>query len=49
MKQNSKKLYAGNLSTNFTEEAISELFGLKSTEYLCQNCGVEMPIDKNTD
>ena len=27
---------------------MSCLFGLKSTEYLRQNCSVEMPIDRNT-
>ena len=49
LKQNSKKLYVGNLNTNVTEEDINELFGLKSTEYLRQNCIVEMPIDKNPE
>ena len=48
LKQNSQKLYVGNLDTNVTKEDINELFGLKSTEYLGQNCSVEMPIDKNT-
>ena len=48
LKQNCKKLYVGNLNPNVTEEDINELFGLKSTEYLRQNCSVEMPIDRNT-
>ena len=48
MKQNSKKLYAGNLNTNVTEKYIDALFGLKSTEYLRQNFSVERSIDKNT-
>ena len=48
LKQNCKKLYVGNLNPNVTEEDINELFGLKSTEYLRQNCSIEMPIDRNT-
>ena len=48
LKQTCKKLYVGNLNPNVTEEDINELFGLKSTEYLRQNCSVEMPIDRNT-
>ena len=48
LKQNCKKLYVGNLNPNVTEEDINELFGLKSTEYLRQNCSVELPIDRNT-
>ena len=48
LKQNFKKLYVGNLNTNVKEEDINELFGLKSTEYLRQNCSVKMPIDRNT-
>ena len=48
LKQNCKKLYVVNLSPSVTEEYISELFGLKSSEYLRQNCSVEMPIDRNT-
>ena len=48
MKQNCKKLYVGNLNPNVTEEDINELFGLKSTDYLRQNCSVEMLIDRNT-
>ena len=46
LKKNSKKLYVGNLNTNVTEEDINELFGLKPSEYLCQNCRVKVPIDK---
>ena len=48
LKQNGKKLYVRDLNPNVTEEDINELFGLKSTEYLRQNCSVEMPIDRNT-
>ena len=48
LKRISKKLYVGNLNTNVTEININELFRLKSTEYLRQNCSVETPIDKNT-
>ena len=29
-------------------EDINELFGLKSTEFLRQDCSIEMPIEKNT-
>ena len=48
LKQNCKKLYVGNLNQNVFEENINELFGLKSTKHLRQNCSVEMPIDRNT-
>ena len=48
LKQNCKKLYVGNLNPNVTEENINEFFGLKSTEYMHQNCSVKMPIDRNT-
>ena len=44
-----KKLYVGNLNTNITKDNINELFGLKSTDYLRQNCNVEIPIDRNTE
>ena len=47
LKQNCKKLYVGNLNLNVTEEDINKLFGLKSMEYLHQNCAVEMSIDRN--
>ena len=48
LKQNWKRLYVGYLNPNVTEEDINELFGFKSTEYLRQNCSVEMLIDRNT-
>ena len=47
-KQKCKKICVGNLNPNVTEEDINELFGPKSTEYLCKNCSVAMPIDRNT-
>ena len=48
LKQNCKKLYIGNLNSNIIEEDINDLFVLRSTDYLRQNCSVEMPIDENT-
>ena len=39
-----KKLYVGNFSTYVTVDDIHELFGLRSTKYLCDNCSVEMPM-----
>ena len=39
-----KKLYVGNFSTCVTADDIYELFGLRSTNYLCDNCSVEMPL-----
>ena len=40
----SKKLYVGNFSTCVTVDDIHKPFGLRSTNYLCDNCGVEMPM-----
>lgn len=40
-----KKLYVGNFSTCVTVDDIHKLFGLRSTNYLCDNCrDVEMPM-----
>ena len=39
-----KKLYVGNFSTCVTADDIYELFGLRSINYLCDNCSVEMPL-----
>ena len=39
-----KKLYVGNFSTCVTVDDIHELFGLRSTKYLCDNCSVGMPM-----
>ena len=38
----------GNLNKDITEEDLNQLFGLKTTVYLCQTCSIEMPLDKNT-
>ena len=43
-----KRLYVGNLNRNVTEDELSNLFGLKSTKYLTQNCSIQMPLNKNT-
>ena len=40
----SKKLYVGNFSTCVTVDDIHELFGLRSTKQLCDNCSIEMPM-----
>ena len=40
----SKKLHVGNFSTCVTVDDIYELFGLKSTKYLCDNYSVKMPV-----
>ena len=42
-----KKLYVGNFSTCVTVDDIHELFGLRSTKYLCDNCSVEMSMRSN--
>ena len=36
-------IYIGNLSKNSNEEDIAELFGLRTTSYLSENCFIEMP------
>ena len=33
---------------DITEEDLNQLFGLKTTVYLRQNCSIEMPLNKNT-
>ena len=37
----------GNFSTCVTVDDIHELFGLRSTKYLCDNCSVEMPMRRH--
>ena len=41
-------LYIGNLSDYTTEDDLYELFGLRSTKYLKQNCSVKMSTNSNT-
>ena len=41
-------LYIGNLSDHTTEDDLYELFGLRSTKYLKQNCSVKMSTNSNT-
>ena len=47
-KQVYKKLYVVNLNKDITEKDLNQLFGLKTTVYLCQTCSIEKPLDKNT-
>ena len=42
-------LYIGNLRDYTTEDDLYELFGLRSTKYLKQNCSVKMSTNSNTD
>ena len=35
-------MYAGNLHENVTESDLVELFGLMTTNYLIDNCSIEM-------
>ena len=37
---------AGNLNKNSNEEDIAELFGLRATLYLLENCFIEMPTGR---
>ena len=39
-----KQLFIGNLHSDTTEDDIYKLFGLRSTQYLNQNCLVNMPL-----
>ena len=41
-------LYVGNLSEDINESDLFELFGLHSTNYLRDNCGVQIPLSENT-
>ena len=41
-------LYIGNLSDCTTEDDLYELFGLRSTNYLKQNCSVNISTNSNT-
>ena len=41
-------LYIGNLSDYTTEDDLYELFGLRSTKYLKQNCSVKISTNSNT-
>ena len=41
-------LYIGNLNDNTTEDNLYELFGLRSTKYLTQNCSVKMSRNSST-
>ena len=43
-----KQLFIGNLHSNATEEDIDKLFGLRSTQFLKQNCLVNMPVINET-
>lgn len=43
-----KRLYLGNLNKDVTEDDINDLFGLKSTKYLTQNCSIQMPLNRIT-
>ena len=45
---NGQTLYIGNLSDYTTEDDLYELFGLRSTKYLKQNCSVKMSTNSNT-
>ena len=39
-----KRIYIGNLNKNSSEEdLIAEIFGLRATPYLLENCFIEMP------
>ena len=41
------KLFIGNLNVNVITNYIQNLFGLKTTKYLCSNTYVEMPLNGN--
>ena len=41
-------LYVGNLSEDINESDLFELFGLHSTNYLRDNCDVQIPLSENT-
>ena len=44
-----KKMYIGNLNENVTNEDIYKLFGLKTTEYLCQTSIVDWKISEKAE
>ena len=41
-------IYVGNLSEDIIESDLFELFGLRTTNYLCDNSDVQIPISENT-
>ena len=41
-------LYVGNLSEDINESDLFELFGLHSTNYLRDNCDVQISLSENT-
>ena len=41
-------LYVGNLSEDIIESDLSELFGLRTTNYLHDNSDVQIPLSENT-
>ena len=43
-----KQLFIGNLHSDTTEEDLYKLFGLRSAQYLKQNCLVNMPLINKT-
>ena len=43
-----KQLFVGNLHSDATEENLYKLFGLRLTQYLKQNCLVNMPLINKT-
>ena len=40
--------YVGNLSEDIIESDLSELFGLRTTNYLHDNSDVQIPLSENT-
>ena len=41
-------LYVGNLSEEINESDLLELFGMRTTNYLCDNSDVQIPLSENT-
>ena len=41
------RLFIENLNVNVTIDDIYELFGLKTTKYLCSYTFIEMPLNRN--
>ena len=47
--QKTEKLYVGRLDKNATLEELYILFGLKTTQYLRNNCSIELPLSARTN
>ena len=41
-------LHVGNLSEDINESDLFEIFGLRTTNYPCDNSNVQIPLSENT-